>query len=450
MEQSLCEAAIRGDINALHEIIGKDKLILQKVAAGCFNGASPLHVATLSEQTGFVKELLRLEPNLAEVLDSQLRSALHLASAKGHNEIVNELLSVGHEMCLVHDRDGKNPLHVAAMKGRISVLEKLVRVSPQAARVRLDRNETILHLCVKHNQSKSLEKLLEVIQDRDFVNAKDDDGNNILHLAILDKRFEITSHVLEKNKKRYVNAKNATGLTPMDILFQVKDASDEEDQGSLNHIEDLLLKANAKRAKDLVGGEWLTKKRDALMVVASLIATMAFQAGVNPPGGVWQDDSDGHRAGEAVMAYNYQDSYPYFLRCNTIGFVASLSTILLLISGLKFKNKAAMWILIVTMWLAITSMAITYAFSSVVVTPKKHRGSLSLTIEIAVIVWSSVMTLLLLRHTYHLVAIFVKEKMSRMKALNEPQGLLDGLMSFLSKLLCVKDERTTPPLPGDP
>ncbi|KAG6437395.1 hypothetical protein SASPL_102310 [Salvia splendens] len=49
--------------------------------------------------------------------------------------------------------------------------------------------------------------------------------------------------------------------------------------------------------------DWLTKKRDSVMVVAVLIATMAFQAAVSPTGGVWQDNSSGHRAGEAVMAY---------------------------------------------------------------------------------------------------------------------------------------------------
>ncbi|KAI8525329.1 hypothetical protein RHMOL_Rhmol13G0222300 [Rhododendron molle] len=203
----------------------------------------------------------------------------------------------------------------------------------------------------------------------------------------------------------------------MDLLFL------EPNQKDVDPFESILGQANAERAKDLVGGDWLTKKRDSLMIVASLIATMAFQAALNPPGGVWQEDSkvNGSRAGEAVMAYNYQDSYPYFLRFNTIGFVASLSTILLLISGLKFKNKATMWTLMVTMWLAITSIAITYGFANVVVTPKKDRRSLIYTITIGVIVWSGVMSLLLLIHTVDLVRIFVKKR-SRMKAIKRIMG----------------------------
>ncbi|KAI8525330.1 hypothetical protein RHMOL_Rhmol13G0222400 [Rhododendron molle] len=186
MEHDLCEAAITGDIDSLHAIIRKDPLILHKVVAGCFSGTSPLHVATSNKQTHFVEELLSLKPELAEVLDSQLRSALHLASAQGHDEIVKLLLvKVGPEICLIRDRDGRNPLHIAAVKGKISALEEFVRSCPEAARVRVDRSDTILHLCVKHNQWKSLEKLLDIVQGQDFVDAKDNDGNTILHLAIL-------------------------------------------------------------------------------------------------------------------------------------------------------------------------------------------------------------------------------------------------------------------------
>ena len=101
-----------------------------------------------------------------------------------------------------------------------------------------------------------------------------------------------------------------------------------------------------KSKNNLNQGEWLAKKRDALMVVASLLASMAFQAGVNPPGGVWQENSltgpDPHRAGEAVVAYNNPHTYKYYIRDNTISIVASLSTLLLLISGLPFRRKTFM------------------------------------------------------------------------------------------------------------
>ncbi|KAG6404212.1 hypothetical protein SASPL_136454 [Salvia splendens] len=48
--------------------------------------------------------------------------------------------------------------------------------------------------------------------------------------------------------------------------------------------------------------EVLPKMSDVTMVVVILIATMAFQVAVSPPGGVWQDDKSSHRAGEAVLA----------------------------------------------------------------------------------------------------------------------------------------------------
>ncbi|CAL5443080.1 unnamed protein product [Camellia sinensis] len=379
---------------------------------GCIN-PNPFHVATTLGRTQFVQHLLHLKPELVQVLDSRYRSALHLATTKGHFDIVQALVRVreGRQMCLARDRDGKNPLHIAAMEGHGGILEVLVGTIPHAARVRLDSGETILHLCVKHQQLNTLSLLLHRIPDPEFVNAKDNDGNTILHVAVSGQQFDIVKHVLQ-NTKIDVNATNAYSHTAMDILFLAQNGADSE--GLHVNIEDFLRNSKAKRAKDLVQGEWISKKREALMIVASLIATMAFQAGVSPPGGVRQDDSDGHRAGTAVMTPYL---YPYFLRANTIGLVSSLSIILLLIRGLPFRKRLFMLALVMIMWLTISSMAYTYAFSIVVVTPEENEKPLNTTIVVAVTVWCSVMALLLLVHTVRLIIKMLGERRCRNKAM---------------------------------
>ncbi|KAL9451663.1 hypothetical protein AB3S75_013267 [Citrus x aurantiifolia] len=68
--------------------------------------------------------------------------------------------------------------------------------------------------------------------------------------------------------------------------------------------------------------------RNALMVVASLTATMAFQAGVNPPHSPWQDTSSSSSQDHATA-----HRYTCILFFNTTGFLASLSIILLLSIG---------------------------------------------------------------------------------------------------------------------
>ncbi|KAH7837123.1 hypothetical protein Vadar_009938 [Vaccinium darrowii] len=248
-------------------------------------------MAASGEQQELFKKLLHGNPELAEALDSQQRSLLHLASAKGHIDIAKALTEVRPEMCLARDRDGANPLHVAAMRGKVEVLDVLFQANPHAARARVDRGEreTILHLCVKYNKLAFLKQLLEKFKSDEFVNAKDDGGNTILHLAVSDQKFEIIDLVLKKTKID-VNATNAIKQTAMGIHYLRQGI---EPEGADRDIEDLLLKFHAKREKDTIDPKWITEQRNALIIVAVLLATIAFQAGVTPPGGVWAEDSKG-------------------------------------------------------------------------------------------------------------------------------------------------------------
>ncbi|EYU20317.1 hypothetical protein MIMGU_mgv1a007928mg [Erythranthe guttata] len=361
-EQRLYDAASSGDARALQELHQTDQFLLDKISYTCSN-KTPLHIATTKGHLAFVREILKINPRLAEELDSQQSSALHIASARGYVEIAEELLSAAPDMCLSRDSQGRNPLHLAAMKGHDLVVTLLVEAAPVAAREKLDRGLTVLHLCVKYSQLESLKILVPIFKE--LLYSEDDDGNTILHMALGNKQSEIIRYLVQ-NTDMDVNATNY----------------------------------NTKTAYNNKPIKWLTKKRDSIMVVAILIATMAFQAGVSPAGGVWQED----------LTQDPQGNYLSFIRANTIAFISSLSTILLLISGLPFRKKIFMWILMVIMWVTITSIAVTYAMSIAAVTPKKFGRSLSHVIEIGLAVWTAVMATLLVGNTARLADRWLKKK----------------------------------------
>ncbi|KAI5320142.1 hypothetical protein L3X38_039850 [Prunus dulcis] len=231
-------------------------------------------------------------------------------------------------------------------------------------------------------------------------------GTPFCILPVAKKQVEIIKFLLTSTGVN-VNALNANSSTALDILMQsLRDLRDME-------IEDSLRSVGAKSAKDVqpimhdwvrvptkkhqisrrLGSaalsskegdsmkpaaqkkpsDWLGRKRSSLMVVASLLATVAFQSALTPPGGVWQDDlkvddkgnpvDKPHSVGTAVMAYNQPKGYGLFMIFNTIAFLTSLSIILLLVSGLPIKRRRWVWIQMVIMWVAISTLVITYFIS---------------------------------------------------------------------------------------
>ncbi|GLT98729.1 hypothetical protein SLE2022_162190 [Rubroshorea leprosula] len=431
MEKRLSDAAMEGDIASLSQLLREDPLLLHRTVVSCVSD-TPLHLSSMLGHFAFVKELLRLNPELVSELDSLNCSALHLAAAKGHLEIVRELVKVDREMCMIRNQDGRTALHVAAIKGRMEVVNELVRVKPESIQVLTDRNETVLHLCVKHNRFQVLKLLVEET-DRDIqlLNWKDSEGNTVLHVAVSRRQIEIIK-VLVAITGFDVNALNVNHSTALDVLIQSpRDLRDME-------IESTLQAAGVLRAKDLhiitrewvpspakvpqmtrslvshqsldesnarklvtkhKHTDWLDRKRSALMVVSSLIATVAFQAAITPPGGVWQDDLVGddrgsqehHTAGTSVMAEKDPFQYGQFMIFNTIAFLASLSIILLLISGLPIKRRRWMWIQMVIMWVAITAQGITYFLSFRYISPAKSYSMLRRVTEISVLTWLCLM-----------------------------------------------------------
>ncbi|KAI6702839.1 hypothetical protein NL676_011975 [Syzygium grande] len=103
--------------------------------------------------------------------------------------------------------------------------------------------------------------------------------------------------------------------------------------------------------------------RAVLLVVATLIAAVTFQAGVNPPGGVWQENKDGRTAGRAIYASD-EKAFFVFLTSNTLALSSSILLIISLTWGFPFFLEVI---------IATVSMVMTYGASIFAITPTEAK-----------------------------------------------------------------------------
>ena len=159
-------------------------------------------------------------------------------------------------------------------------------------------------------------------------------------------------------------------------------ADQQEERSLSSEIEEFTYKRGRDSTSDV---------RSALLVVATLIATVTFQAGLNPPGGVWQEScptdsptptptptqdnsptptqvsrlTQSHEAGKAILGSN-RALFNTFLFSNTVAFSASGSIIEYLVQGFPFQ---------ILVRIALFFLGCTYSFSIIAVHPDEEAVS---------------------------------------------------------------------------
>uniref|UniRef100_M8BI22 PGG domain-containing protein n=1 Tax=Aegilops tauschii TaxID=37682 RepID=M8BI22_AEGTA len=86
--------------------------------------------------------------------------------------------------------------------------------------------------------------------------------------------------------------------------------------------------------------EALDKARSLVLLLATLAAAITYAAGLDPPGGLWQDNSNGHMAGDPILLTTNLARYRAFYYCNSVAFVASLVAIVLVQKEKLVKHHA--------------------------------------------------------------------------------------------------------------
>ncbi|XP_039122029.1 uncharacterized protein LOC120258642 [Dioscorea cayenensis subsp. rotundata] len=321
MDPRLEEACYTANLGMLHSLLREEKLLLHRLSSSSSNTASidnPLHIAASLGYADIANELIIKNPRGLP--------ALHL-----HLKIIKLLISnVGSHFCSLKDKNGKLAIHIAAMKGRIDILEELIQVCPQSARAVTYQRESFLNLAAQFNSIETLEFLvrkLEVDDDiNELLNLKDHKGNTILHHSVARRQLQSVKLLLSKEERVEVNAMNHMGLTALDVLLD-----SPREHGDLT-LGEVIRAAGGKMASEVdphqpslqtntsISNEPSTtsttstttttttrswrqrrsysklqqkgKKQNKvednytpgqLMVVATLIATITFQSGLNPP-----------------------------------------------------------------------------------------------------------------------------------------------------------------------
>ncbi|XP_021643981.2 ankyrin repeat-containing protein BDA1 isoform X1 [Hevea brasiliensis] len=396
---TLFKAAQMGDANELRSLIDEDELILARSSLAS-TADTALHIATLAGKLNFVEELMTLKPELAERLNRDGFSPIHIASANGYTEIVRVLLRRGGEM-MSHLRsgDGRTALHFAVITGSIDVVLELITAVPECKNDLTHEQESVFHLAVKNCQFEVFGQLVWKLKAQNqqelkvMLNARDCQGNTILHLATSRKLHRIVKVLLGEDDaiaidKVDVNVKNKNNLTALDMSYVPENTiSGAEANGK--SIRSMLQHAGALRSQDIVIPQhanptvcfhclprtlreyfseqvsslftckmWAKMKkeienstsemRSAVMVVAVLIATVTFQSVSSPPGGFQQSNNDigfqEHSNGMAAVASD-PVIYVTLMILNLVGFFSSIAMILMLTSGFPLKNLLRMAVL---------------------------------------------------------------------------------------------------------
>jgi zinc transporter ZupT len=114
------------------------------------------------------------------------------------------------------------------------------------------------------------------------------------------------------------------------------------------------------------------KRRKRLLLLAILVATMTYQAGLTPPGGFWTKDGktpDGHdySAGSAILgdvSGEYRRRYLAYFYCNSTSFMASMALIIMLVNPNLYRPGIRSYALYVCMVVALFGLMGAYAAGS--------------------------------------------------------------------------------------
>ncbi|KAK3129001.1 hypothetical protein QOZ80_6BG0469910 [Eleusine coracana subsp. coracana] len=154
-------------------------------------------------------------------------------------------------------------------------------------------------------------------------------------------------NLILKLKSFLVVSSSTTSEQEMSLAL---DGQNQSGTGSVNTVDDV--------------NDDIRKLRTYLLLLGILASTITYQAGLNPPGGFWIDNEDGHLAGDPILEVTNPKRYSTFFYSNSTAFVSSLIIITLLQSQLITIGAMKRYVLQTAMILDLLGIMGAYASGS--------------------------------------------------------------------------------------
>ncbi|WVZ01477.1 hypothetical protein V8G54_027546 [Vigna mungo] len=372
---------------------------------------SPAIVAILKENKGILEKILNRKKEWIHDKDDKGRNALHYAASKGYLNGVECLLQKCNTCNMETDIDGFYPLHLASACGHIEVVKKLLENCPDPREIIDKKGRNIVHIAAIMGQ---FDVVRYVLQDangvKDMINDKDYDGNTPLHLAASHYRPKIVQ-ALTWDTSVDLNCLNNNNQTALDAFEQFKQEDNPPIVQANLYLQRLTwcqLKSagvqNSERGSHSIqvpsspfkpkakNTEFYKDRINTLMLVSTLITTVAFAGGITLPGGT---NSNPPGLGMALMLKQVWFK-PYIL-CTTISMYGGISvTIILIWAQLGDLTLALFALKVARPLLGITLATLSVAFLAGVHLVISDLSWLTTTVLILCVVF---ITLLLLLYT---------------------------------------------------